>query len=564
MMAAAASTEVPKLTVKLRERKTEELLDWADPRFVDHIHKQHPAPRDPETGEKRWERGIRLHGAQERIIKDRYRFQKVDGGVRGGKSFVGADKIYIDVRWQFERLLKANGAEGLATCDLLWGVVGPTYDQAEAEMTHLDRLLTEGKIPHELHQPTNQRWRITFPFCTAEVHTLTGADVTKLASKAYRGLVLAEAAKLIYAAYVAARNRVVETGGWVLMEGTFEETKGPWYALLTERWKRPNEAGVRYALPSWDNLVIFPGGSDDPKIQVERDALTPDEFNERYGGEAKRPQHVAIPEADERWHVVRRYPSFGTSFDPDLPVFLGIDPGTAHAYAVIAVQFEDRGTGYGVQGAEEAMKIRAIYPGRTVWVIDCVYRWDRDTRPVVEEVLNRPWSKNVQQAVIDFAGTQRNANGPPVITQWATTWFEETGRRLSIAAEPVPLLAGYQPHKRALLNAWPEEEAALTFDPEGKTGGKVVDPDGMRLFFDPDAAAPFFGGQVDGREWAGEYKLHRKMVSSAGTILRDSYRPTDDDAIKAVNYLLWHHFGVNGYRQRTAMLQSIPWEMQLA
>ena len=61
-----------------------------------------------------------------------------------------------------------------------------------------------------------------------------------------------------------------------------------------------------------------------------------------------------------------------------------------------------------------------------------------------------------------------------------------------------------------------------------------------------EAAAPMFGGKVDGQDWAGEYNLHRMVVNNQGTILRDEYRDTNNDGIKAINYLLWHHFGASG------------------
>lgn len=537
------------------------LVDWAAPEFIDTVLSKHPAPMgpdrvDPETGEvvvgqRLWERGIRLHGQQRKIIESAARFIQVGGGYRGGKSFMGGARVYIDMMWRvFVRKVTND----------LWGVLADTYSMAEEEMRHLDRLLTEADIPHDLKTPEKQAWKLTIPGCDLEVVTLTASDVTKIASRPYRGIVIAEAAQTVRAAFDNSLGRVNQTRGWIMLEGTFENTKGPWYPQLALEWgmeeepdrwgPRPGALGEFYSLPTWDNVVWFPGGRTDPEILLMERQRSPEEFREKYGGIPTKRSDLAIPYADERWQVKHRYPYLRTSYDPEQPVYLFSDPGTAHAYAVFAVQFWGDGP-------------RRDLDGYVAWVIDAVYRWNTMADTIIAECANRPWAPNVGTHVMDFAARQRRAEGPPIVEQWAKGWRYHTGNPMHIVANPVPLAAGYDVHKRACLNAWPEEEANRRFNRDGFIR-EIVDPFGPRLMFDPCAAAPMFGGMVDGVHYAGEYNLHRMRKNREGAIVSDDYLDMDNDGAKALQYGLYWHFGAAADRHKKGRFGSAPWEINVA
>lgn len=529
-----------------------QLIDHHDPRFVEVVLSKHPAPRgpdreDPATGEvivgaQLWDKGIRLQGNQREIINCRARFKQVGGGWRGGKSFMGGLEIYLDFMWRWQ-------IRGIT--DDLWGVLGDSYAMTQEEMRHLDRLLAEANIPHDFKTPDNQAWRITFEWCKAEIVTMTASDVTKIASRPYRGIVIAEAAQTTEEAFVNARGRVAQTRGWVLLEGTFESTKGPWYHQQAERWKKDGAMGVFFALPSWENLVVYPGGRTDPEILRAELEETPRTFKEKYGGEPTKRSDMAIEEADERFHIAYRYPRLRTSYDPEQPVYLWSDPGTAHGYAVLAVQFDGQ-------------RANPHSTGNVAWVIDAVYRWNQTAEMVIAECASRPWAPNVAQAVMDFAARQRRAEGPPIIEQWAKGWLKETGNRLYVVANQVPLAPGYEIHRRALLNSWPEDEARREFNADGHMKSAIVNPEGPRIMFDPAAAPPLFGGMVDGIQYAGEYNLHRMKKDRQGTITADEYVDVDNDAIKAASYGLYYHFGPAGTKHIHHAGGSIPWNIQVA
>lgn len=520
----------------------EKLADWPPGKFIASVLGKHPAPVGPdyvnlETGEvivgqRLWEKGIRLQGNQRAVMEDRSRFIQAAGGWRAGKSFMGGLRIYLDFLWRYTQ----RGVK-----DDLWGVLADSYAMAQEEMRHLSRLLEEAGVPHDMRTPENASWKLTFPFCGAEVVTLTASDVTKIASRPYRGIVMAEAAQTVRDAFENAVGRVSQTRGWVFLEGTFENTKGPWYSLQAEAWSKPGAMGVFYSLPSWENLVVYPGGRTDPEILAREKSMTPERFAEKYGGEPTKRSDLVMRYANERVHVRHRYPNLGVSYDPSQPVVLWSDPGTSHAYATFAVQMDEN----------------------TAWLIDCVYRWGRTAEDIIEECAGRPWAANVGSAVMDFAARQRNANGAAVIEQWSNLWPKHTGNRIYIHTQPVPLAAGYDIHKRALLNSWDEEEANRVFNNDHRRR-VLVDPKGPRLMIAPDAAAPLFGGVVDGQEWAGEYNLHRNKKNREGTITSDDPIPVDDDAIKAINYGAYWTFGAAGVKQDYSEVRAVPWELVVA
>ncbi|MEY4762249.1 MAG: Microbacterium phage Krampus [Pseudomonadota bacterium] len=520
----------------------ERLADWATAAFIKHVLDQHPAPKGPDrvnmltgevfVGEKLWEHGIRLQGHQKEVVEARERFIQCAGGWRSGKSFVGGLRIYIDWAWRLRR----------GVTDDLWGVLADTYSMAQEEMRHLDRLLNEADIPHDFKTPENASWKISFPPpWTAEVVTLTASDVTKIASRPYRGIVFAEAAQSVAAAFENAVGRVSETRGWVMLEGTFENTKGPWYVQMAESWSRPGAMGVFYSLPSWENLVVYPGGREDPEILARERSMAPARFLEKYAGEPTKRSDLVMPQADERFHVRHRYPQLGTSYDPERPVILFSDPGTTHAYATLAAQMWEN----------------------VIWFIDIVYRWGRTADAIIAECAAKPWAGRVETVVMDFAARQHRAEGPPIVEQWATGWRKHVGQNIEIYTQPVPLHAGYDIHRRCLLNSWPEDEAQRMFNHDGKLR-QVTDPKGPRIMFSPDARAPLFGGHVDGQDYAGEYNLHRNKQNREGTITAEDPIPQDDDAIKAISYGLVWWFQHSGLGHTRPAGGSIPWEMVTA
>lgn len=495
------------------------LDDWMDPRFVDFNLKRFPAPKSPQTGLPVWEKGIRLHGAQERIVKEPWALKQLVGGVRFGKSFTPALMILLDILWRATEAKVTNE---------LWGVVGDTYSMAQEEMKHIHRLCDDLGIPHTFSRVEKQPWSITFPHTQQEVVTLSASDITKIASRPYRAMVIAEANQTIRQTLTQAQLRVLETGGWVLLEGTLEQAdKGPWYAQLWREWQERDSIGVSYSGPSWENQVVFPLGREDPRILAYEQEMLPGEFREKIAGEPSAPADAAVPEARKEFHVKERYPLLHCTYDPELPVELAVDPGSSHAYACLAIQSW----------------------GNEHYVFDAIYRWNRTSDMIVREAAERPWAKNVRAIIMDRAAKQRNTSGDPDIVVWRKQWPKLTGNPANVSTHYVPIGKGYNLHRRALLNAWPEAEAQRWFNQDG-TLTSVTNPEGPKLYFSKTAAAPFFGGYVDGVNWGGEYLLHHNRRNREGIVTSPNPVALTDDAIKALNYWFYARYDPAANKQR--------------
>lgn len=535
------------------------LKDWFPESFADDILAQLTPPRSPETGEKLWEKGGRLHGQQRDFVLSPNRFLKMDGGVRFGKSYGPAMRVVLDSLWRAQRGITNDR----------WLLVGSTYEMAEAEMEHVHNIYEDLGILHNFHTPDGKSWVITFPDTAQEISTKSASDVTKIASKAYRGVHLCEGAQLNEQVWEKARARVSETGGWISMTGTFEKMKTRWYARKTKDWKRGDSIGVVYTCPSWDNPIAFPGGRLHPEIVAAQTDFPRSVFLEIWGGEPSMPEGIVLPEAAEDVHLAYRYPNLKTSFNPELPVWLFIDPGVSHAYAVWAVQFY-ASPELKTKWAESVIPTmpqkwtprwsRERGAGNICWAIDLIYRWDEETHKIVAEAGQCPWAPNVVGAVYDFAATQHRAEGAPVIEQWAKYWPQFTGRSIDHHAEPVAVQVGYDNHRAALRNAWPEAMAQVEFNSDGRLD-VVTDPAGLRLMMDPKCRAPMFGGLIAGREWEGEYYMHKNGVDLHGNRRGQGPIPLYDDAIKAMNYGLTWWFGSARQRLMMSGIYSAPFEV---
>lgn len=213
------------------------------------------------------------------------------------------------------------------------------------------------------------------------------------------GMVLCvEFETLGYDVYLAARGRVAEKRGRVILSGTFPDDTG-WVAEMWRRWKGENdEGGQSFSVPTWSNLKVFPGGLENSEIKSMRSVFTDAEWMRRFGAEPQRPATLVFPEFEHHLHI-RDF----VEFDKKLPVELWMDPGYGEsAYAVLAVQLA----------------------GPFVFVIDEIHVHGMIGEEVVEEAKDREWWDSVPKAsryqtggVIDIAGRQHHA-APSQIEIW--------------------------------------------------------------------------------------------------------------------------------------------------
>jgi len=268
---------------------------------------------------------LQVHTARNRV-------RQVAGGERGGKSKVGAEELAPEVA------AAEPGSE-------FW-IVGPDYFQARAEFFYVLADLQAIDAVLDISVPKEGSCQLTTRAGT-KVITRTGEDAVKLASFAPKGILMVEAAQQEEENFIKLMNRTAEARGWLLLTGTFESSLG-WYAERYEEFQGPNSFdAVSMSLPTWSNLVVFPGGWDDPEIRRLRATNEPEYFMERFGGIPCPPRGVVFKEFRNKLHVKRiqfgqvEAPTFSEDVGWTLPeetlVQLAIDPGYAGAYAVLFV-----------------------------------------------------------------------------------------------------------------------------------------------------------------------------------------------------------------------------------
>ena len=120
---------------------------------------------------------------------------------------------------------------------------------------------------------------------------------------------------------------------------------------------------------------------------------------ERFGGRPVPSRRLVCHNFRYNQHV-----DYSLKYDPDLPLYIGVDPGGV-VYAIVFVQFPEDG---GINVIDE------IY----------AHRWTHEE--VISEVLGRPYGKIIEGGAIDVAAKQ-NQNAMPIAIE---EWYNDTGLNL--------------------------------------------------------------------------------------------------------------------------------------
>ena len=213
------------------------------------------------------------------------RLKLVAGGERAGKSRSSA----MELVWKLRR----GG--------LFW-IVGPDYEQCRPELQYVIDSLTTVDDIKSMSVPSRG---------PCVVNTKTGSRIVtksacfpeRLAGEAPDGILLCEAAQCSYEVFLRLRGRVAEKRGWLWLSGTFEGSRS-WYADKYNQWSHQNpEGGESFSMPSWENLILYPGGYDDPEMSALRVTYPEDLFQERFGGEPAPPSGLVFREFSAKDHL---------------------------------------------------------------------------------------------------------------------------------------------------------------------------------------------------------------------------------------------------------------------
>jgi hypothetical protein len=405
------------------------------------------------------------------------RLLQVPGGWRAGKSYNAA-------LWQWCRIF---------TGPLHW-IVAPDYWQARAEFDYIVKFAKDAGLWRSNTSSKRDSnilvLNITYPLGAPNgdpirIETKSAVHPEKLGSVAPATILMVEAGQQSSEVRDILIGRTAELRSPMMMSGTFEKAQA-WYVNFYEHNKvgygTEHMRGAQvFRLPTYSNEIVFPGGLQNPEIQHQKEILPEDFFNEKFLALPSRPQHLVFG----KWRMPeyqRGIPSWGPGIDIDRPVYLAIDPGTAHPHSVNVFQME----------------------GTTAWLMDIVWLRNLTCQQVIDRCKQRAWWDKIIYFVIDIAGKQR---GPE--RSYLDIWRENLPG-VPYGTTKVPLQAGYDLHRQCLV-------------------AEVGDPKLMLL--DVDATGIL--------EW--EYDHHHYKKSQNGEPLEDPH-PFDDDAIKATTYFLWDRF----------------------
>lgn len=458
--------------------------------------------------------------AQRVILEDRHKTKLVAGGFRGGKSRTAS----VDGTIATTEFIALYGEK--AAGQVAW-LVGAEYEKCRAEFNHPDgslgvdlprifpgtrvsKAINPGTIEVPVPKDDNPQERAG----VFTIKTKSSDDPTSLGMESPVWIILCEAAQVTYDTYTRLLSRVSEAQkrfpefGWLHMEGTFEGSLG-WYPAHWERWQsvaaQEAEDAKSFSLPSHANTHIYPGGEQDEGILRLKASLPENLFMERHMGVPVPPSGRVHPTFNVRSHIRK------VEYDPEKPVYIGIDPGYSgqpSTYCVMALQREYIGDHRFHQWRlfDEIAVNKQVMEGFTA-------------KDVCDIAMGKYWWSNPQKhAVIDTAGAA-HAGAQESNEE---TWRKVTG--LVCRHEVVNILPGID-----------RMDTCLKIDPVSGEPGLIADPFCRKFIAEMGAGPdPFDEGKTNAYMWAKD-----KNNEVMGRVPQNRY----NDAIKAITYLMVNTMG---------------------
>jgi len=357
----------------------------------------------------------------EKVHRSRATHRILAGGNRSGKSQCGTWEVIPYLFW-----------------DTKGWIVSANYEMAEVIRGKLEDILQDDLGHRKVGRPdglgvneycfSNRNHTLTM-WTGAEVQLKSAENPDSMHAVALDYILVDEASLFPYALYdTRLVPRLIDAGGWLLCMGTFEFLQGEWFEEYYEIGQTENEWGIEsWCHPTEDNYHVYyaQGGESlaqvaaryktnphrladmnpgvswplSPGVQViiynvdlewlaaERARIPKEVYDARYKAEPAPNKYLVFP----GWSPTENINAERAEFDPQLPVYLAVDPGGT--YAVAAVQLK--------RFLEEPYT-NELAKGWHVCVIDEIYV---QTTITTQEVYNiarqRPWWRNVDR-VIDW------------------------------------------------------------------------------------------------------------------------------------------------------------------
>jgi hypothetical protein len=347
------------------------------------------------------------------------------GGIQSGKSLWTAAEIFSLIPWLAPRPIF---------------LVGPDFDQPRAEMKYLFTWLTQAGLldPNRAIMPgsTHERW--VFPLETGStIQTYSATMPQKIAGSSPGLIAIVEAGQVNYDTYTTCRARITpgdkdSGGGWLILNGTLENSREEWYFDLLDLWQRkPSPQGVAYEQPTWSNTHEYPQGRHDQRFRdAENDPTLPRSvFLARFAGQRTKPAGLVWPQFDSVEHLRPIHvgkPCGDCSPDhvvlpATVAVDLAVDPGHGHNAAVLA----------------------CVEHNRTLYVLDEICQTGWRPSAFIAEARRRWWwdlAVRGRRVVMDIAGKQVHGE-----VTWRDQWEaspDRGGAGLAVYMQKVPELEG--------------------------------------------------------------------------------------------------------------------------
>ena len=448
---------------------------------------------------------------QSAILDCPHRQILVLGGFRGGKSRTcSMCAVLLTIRFIAQFGARAGG-------QVAW-VVGQDYERTRAAWNHPDGSLsvdfTKLGMLKTVSRPIDPGTMEIFvpgadkPFT---IKTKSAGDETSLGMESPIWIMIEEAGHTTKDVYDRLLSRTSEARarwggpfGQLIMSGTAEGSEG-WYTAMWTGWQseaiQDFEDAQSFSLPSWSNTYIYPGGREDPEIKFLEAQLSDRVFQERHAGRPVKVVGLVHPAFDKDIHIQT------CSYDPNLPLWIGIDPGYSGQpsnYAVAVWQFQD-------------WQWRAI---DEVWM-NKFYQPNFSHADIIKECMTREWWNSVRQnkatAWIDVSAERHSDANVPAVTQWRKI------AGLTVLSKKVGLNAGMD-----------RMDSMLKFNDHTEAPIAVVSPK-CELAISEFGAGP--------NPQSGEMRSYKWPTKSDGTVTGRKPIDAHNDFIKASTYLFTNVLG---------------------
>lgn len=224
-------------------------------------------------------------------------------------------------------------------------IVGPTYDLGEKEFRVIwdDMIIKQGlgqnkKVKKAYNKRSGEMY-IEFPWQT-RLEVRSADHPSNLVGEALDGVIMSEAAKHnkeTWERYI--RPALADKRGFADFPTTPEG-----FNWLYELWLFGQDKNLpEYAswkFPSWENRVVYPGGREDPEIELLKKTLTPEYFLQEIAAEFASFVGKIFPEWADSTHVRTH------DYRPDWPNYISFDWGYTNPLAAVEFQVSPDDTVY--------------------------------------------------------------------------------------------------------------------------------------------------------------------------------------------------------------------------